>query len=352
MIKPKVIIADEDINYIIPIQYKFVIDFFDAIELVIISDKNYFREYFSKPQSAEILIVSEELYDSSIIRHNIASVFVMTEEVENSKSEDINVNKLFKYTSIKEIFSKIIGMNSSLMNAGAMEKKETQIILITSAAGGVGKTTISMGVAINLSKNYKNVLYINASKLQHFQYLLNNQTTISTADVYAKLLNPTENIYSDIRHVIRKEGFNYLPAFKAALLSIGIDFGIYKKFALAAKKSRDYDFIIIDVENTFDENKTELLDIADKVIVITDQTFGSVTATNNLVSNINGIRAEKYIFVCNRFNEEKSNSLINPELDSKFSISEYIEEINFKDEFDCEQISQNNGIKKLSFLIL
>lgn len=100
MTKPKVIIADEDVNYIIPLQFKFVSDFFNKIELEIISDRNYFEEFFSRPQNAEILIVSDELYDSSLQRHNIANIFVMMEQFEEGDTGDLNVNRLFKYTSI------------------------------------------------------------------------------------------------------------------------------------------------------------------------------------------------------------------------------------------------------------
>lgn len=73
-----------------------------------------------------------------------------------------------------------------------------------------------MGVAACLEQNYKRVLYINAARLQNFQYLLDNTTAISSPDVYGKLINPTDRIYDDIKHVIRKEDFSYLPEFNAA----------------------------------------------------------------------------------------------------------------------------------------
>lgn len=39
MARPKVIIADEDANYIVPLQFKFVTDFFNKIDLEIITDR-------------------------------------------------------------------------------------------------------------------------------------------------------------------------------------------------------------------------------------------------------------------------------------------------------------------------
>lgn len=352
MARPRVIIVDEDASYIVPLQFKFVTDFFNKIDLEVITDRTYFDDYFSKPQNAEILIVSDELYDSSLQRHNIQNIFVMMEQYDESGTGDLNVTQLFKYTSIKEIFNEIIGKSAGALNIAAVEKKETQIILVTSAAGGVGKTTVAMGVAACLSQNYKRVLYINAARLQDFQVALDNGSPITSSDVYANLLNSREDVYSDIKHVIRKEIFSYIPAFKAALMSVGLDFSIYSKLALSAKKSGEYDFVIVDAESTFDEGKTDLIDISDKVIIVTDQSFGSVYSTNLLLANINGVNSEKYMYICNKFDKEGTNALISPQISLKFSVNEYVEKVAEKSMTKCDEMAQINGLKKVSFLVI
>lgn len=352
MARPKVIIADEDANYIVPLQFKFVTDFFNKIDLEIITDRVYFDEYFSRPQNAEILIVSDALYDSSLQRHNIQNIFVMMEQYDEGNTGELNVNQLFKYTSIKEIFNEIIGKSAGALNIAAVEKKETQIILVTSATGGVGKTTVAMGVAACLTQNYKRVLYINASRLQNFQYLLDNETSILSTDVYSKLLSSNESLYEDVKHVIRKEDFSYLPAFKATLMSLGVDYSVYEKLALSAKNSGDYDYIVVDAESTFDEYKTNLLDISDKVIFVIDQSFNNVYATNTFLANINGISAEKYIFICNKFEKESFNALILPDITLKFSVNEYINYMGNVGKDAVKNLVNSNEIRKVSFLIL
>lgn len=299
MARPKVIIADEDANYIVPLQFKFVTDFFNKIDLEIITDRAYFDDYFSKPQNAEILIVSEELYDSFLQRHNIQNIFVMMEQYDEGGTGELNVNQIFKYTSIKEIFNEIIGKSAGALNVAAVEKKETQIILVTSAAGGVGKTTVAMGVAACLVQNYKRVLYIEAASLQSAQYMLENDTPISSPDIYTKLLNPSDSIYADIKHVIRKEVFSYIPPFKAAIMSVGLSKNIYMDIAVSAKKSGEYDYIVVDTDSVFDEFKADLLNVADKVIFVTKQNRMSVMAVNTLMSNINGVNNEKYLCIQN-----------------------------------------------------
>lgn len=150
MSKARVIVADTDINYIIPLQLKFAEEFFDAIDLEIISDRSYFEELFASPQKADILVVSEELYDASLQRHNISNIFLMTEQYEENQTAELNVNRIFKYTSIKEIFNEITGKSASALKI-QKESQEPKIVLVYSACGGTGKTTIALGIAAALT---------------------------------------------------------------------------------------------------------------------------------------------------------------------------------------------------------
>lgn len=352
MAKPRIIIADTDINYIIPLQLKFAEDFFEQVDLEIISEREYFDEMFSSPQRADILIISDELYDQSIQRHNISHIFVMNEQYEEEQTADLNVNHIFKYTSIKEIFNEITGKSAEALKVKKSGKQETQVILFYSACGGAGKTTLSMGVSASLTKNYKRVLYINASRLQVFQHMLGNHSPITATDVYAKLSSASEDAYSVVKYVIRKELFNYLPPFKSALMSLGLNYDVYEKIISSAKKSGDYDFIVVDADVTFDEDKATLFNIADKVVIVTKQNLASVLATNILVTNINGASTEKYAFICNDFDKEKDNALISPKVSAKFSVSEYIEHFRHYDSMMPEDLSKENSIQKATFLII
>ncbi len=351
MAKPRILIADTDIGYIIPLQLKFVEEFFEKVDIEIISSVEYFEDLFATPQRADVLVVSEELYNSTIQRHNIAHIFLMTEHYEE-ETHELNVNRIFKYTSIKEIFNEITGKSAGSLNGLHAVKKETQVILVYSACGGVGKTTVALGVSACLAKNFKRVLYINAARLQSFQRVLENPSPIATPDVYAKLAKAGDNIYGEIKHVIRKEVFSYLPPFKAALISLGIKYSIFEKIIETAKNSTDFDYVVVDADTTFDEDKAKLINIADKVIVVTTQAAASVYATNVLVSNINGATTDKYVFVCNNFDKDIDNSLISPEITLKFAVQDYIDHIENYDGSNCDAIAGSGGIQKTAFLIM
>lgn len=352
MAKPRIIIADTDVNYIIPLQLKFVEDFFEMVDVEIITTEEYFETLFSTPQRADILIVSEELYSQSMQRHNISHIFVMNEQYEEDQTADLNVNHIFKYTSIKEIFNEITGKSADVLKIKTGTKQETQVVLFYSASGGAGKTTAAIGVSASLTKNYKRVLYINAARLQVFQHMLENHSAITAADVYAKLATADEDIYSSIKHVIRKELFSYVPPFKAALMSLGLKYSVFEKIILSAKRSGEYDFIIVDADVTFDEDKASLLNLSDKVVIITNQSLVSVLATNILVTNINGASADKYIFICNDFDKEEDNALISPNVALKFTVSDYIDHFNHYATMKPDDLSKESSIQKTAFLII
>ena len=352
MAKPRIMIADTDAGYVIPLQLKFAEDFFEVADVEIITEVSYFETLFSTPQKADILIVSEELYSHAMQRHSIAHIFVMNEQYEEEQTADLNVNHIFKYTSIKEIFNEITGKSADVLKIKKGSKNETQVVLFYSASGGVGKTTVAIGVSASLTKNYKRVLYINAARLQVFQHMLENHSAISAADAYTKLAAADDGIYSQIKHVIRKELFSYLPPFKAALMSLGLDYSVFAKIIASAKKSGEYDFIVVDADVTFDEDKAALLGLADKVVILTQQTLASVLATNILISNINGANTDKYIFICNNFDKDKENALISPAVSVKFSISDYIDHFPNYANMKPESLSKENSIQRTAFLII
>lgn len=350
--KPRIIIADTDHNYIVPLQAKFVKEFFNKVNLEIITDADYFNELFSAPQKAEVLIVSDELYDPILRRHNISNLFLMVEQYEEGVTSELNINRLFKYTSVKEIFNEIVGISADSLNVAASNKKEPQIILVYSASGGAGKTTLSLGISWALSQNYKKVLYISADRLHAFQSRMESQTAITDTGVYAALADAGSSIYSDIKHVIRQEHFYYMPPFKAALMSLGLQYSIYEKIALSAKKSHEYDFIIVDADITFDEDKAQLLNIADKVIIVTQQTEASAFATNTLISNINGVNAEKYIFVCNNFRKDMDNALVSYGDSTKFVLNDYVQHFEGHEHMKAENFGKVEDIQKIAFLVM
>lgn len=351
MAKIKIILADLDEKYLAPIEMKFLEELDDEIDLEVITKETYFNEYFSQPRTADILVVGEELYNTALQRHNISNVFVLAEHIEEGGTEDLTITQLFKYTSIKEIYNQVIAASGVGISANSGRVKETKVVLFTSASGGTGKTTLAIGVAACLAKSFKKVLYINVEGINTFQYLLKNNSAVPSS-AYVEFKKIGADIFTRVKHVVRNERFDYLPPFGAALSSLGIQYSMYKELINSAKMSKEYDVIIVDTDAIFNETKAEFIMQADKVVMVMNQSKASVFAMNMLAKNMNCNDAEKFLFICNNYEVDKANALINDTFKPTFMLSDYVGHVDNMEAITISELEKITDIHKLSLLVV
>ena len=349
--KTVVILADTDERYIMPLELKFVEELGDKVELEVITKIDYFDDYFSEPRKADILVVSEELYSIELERHDIANIFVLSEQKDEGYTSSLAITRIYKYTSIKEIYRQVMARSTELVNINTLQDKQTKVVLVFSASGGVGKTTLALGISRCLSSDLKKVLYIDAERINNFQYYLNNKVSLPKS-IYSEMHDNDECIFQNIQYVIRNEKFDYLPPFSVSLSSINEDVSVYERIIKSAKKSSHYDVIVVDTDNIFDENKAALISLADKVLMVITQTKESIYAMNILRRNMNCNDDEKFNFICNKFTETQKNSLVEPDVDMDFRVNEYIREFDKTVEMSINDIGKLSDIKKISLLVM
>ena len=158
MKKQVVILADRNYEqYLMMLQLKFVEEKSDEVELVVITDQAYYQEYFSMPRSAGVLIVDSSWYEPDIHRHTLAHVFVLGEK--SSKSDRaVFINK---YSSAKDIYNEVVSLSPDVFRR-ASQQRGTQVVAVSSAMGGIGKTAVALALSKCLAENYKRVLYLDA----------------------------------------------------------------------------------------------------------------------------------------------------------------------------------------------
>lgn len=350
MKKPRIVITDDDFSYIMPLQAKFIYEFLDDIDMEVITDPEYFKEMFCSLQKIDILIVDKKYFRDDFAKHDIENIFVLTENQKEDMESMKNVHAMYKYTNVKEIFLEIVGQ-SGLKIPMHKNEKNSEIIMVTSACGGVGKTTVGLGIARALSDMYKRVLYIEASRLQTFQYYMERKDPIENQDVYVTLTHPSPSVYQEIKSELRKEEFTYLPPLKAPLMAYGIDFDAYGKVAKSAKMSGEFDYIILDADVTFDKSKAKMMSVSDRVVIVTEQKPSVVYATELLVSNINNIESDKYLFICNQYQKNKEN-VFTTGRNINFKIDEYVDYFTDYTKMSVKDFAMENTIRKIAFLLM
>lgn len=347
MNKPFVVLADLDANYLVPLEDKLTEELYDQIELEIITDRIYFEEFFSSSRQIDTLIVSDSLFSQDLLKHNITDIFVLTED--NNSGQSIgNITNIFKYSSTKEIFNQVLYKNKEILNV-QFSNKETQVIVVTSAIGGSGKTTLSLALSQSLARNHQRVLYISTDVIQSFSYYLENKGSLPN-DVVGVLSGTDETLYGALKPYLRNEGITYMPPFGRNILSIGLDFSVYNRIIHAAKNAKEYDYIVVDSDMQFDECKAELIELADKVIVTVLQDSYSVSKTEFLVRNIDCRNTDKFLFVCNKFRRDIDNEYIMSTIGQQFILTEYVDEVPYHKLHSIETFVDLNGVRNLAYL--
>lgn len=349
MEKPRIVIIDDDFSYVIPLQSKFIYEFMDNVELEVITERDCMQSFFEGLQKIDILIIDQKLYFDEISKHQIKHIFVLGEDEKELKKSN-QIYTFYKYTNVTEVFLKIVGVGN-LKIPIKTDTRKSQIVLITSASGGTGKTTIALGMARALSDMYQRVLYIEASHLQTFQYFMDNKEPIESSIIYKKLTKIEKQNYANVRGELRTEHFTYMPPIKAPIMSFGINYNVFGAIAKAARESGEYDFVILDTDSIFDETKAAMMNMADKVMIVTEPNSKSIYSTNKLVQSINNSDAEKYCYICNKYKDEDVPQY---KLQSKmfYKVDDYVNYFEEYDNMNCEKFGLQESIRKLAFLLL
>lgn len=352
MSKPKVILADPDLSYIFPLQQKFILEFYRKIELEVITDLTYFKEFFSTPQEATALIVSEKFFSSNIRRHNIHSVFVLCDSDIDSFQNESNVYRIFKYSSVNEVYNTVVGKTQGTLKSIEAEQRKPLVITVYSPIGGAGKTTVALGISACLSNRFKRVLYLKAENLQTTHPHLADKSLVPDTEIDSVRLLNVDHAFQSIRETIRNEGFSYLPAFRHALMSYGLHYSIFKNIAIGARESKEYDVIVIDSETSFEEDKISLFDISDTVLVITKNSHSSSETMRAFFSNIDTSKKEKYIVICNDYDRDICKLQTVDANDNAISYDLTIRHLDHCDEMSAHDLAREKDIQRVTNLFL
>jgi len=354
MAKNTIIIADSDTNYIGPLELKFVEEFSDYADLEIITDPDFFQEFFSAPRSACALVVSEQFFNEGLLRHDIDKIYILATDQAQATQETktgSTVRHIFKYSSTVEIANQVTYELPSAFKQDVIAGNTPQVILVYSMAGGVGTTVTALGIAANLTASHKRVVYIDAEHCHTFQGYLTDQLP-APSRLYSEIRADDDTLYQDVRPYFRNEGFEYLPPFEASLSALNIGFAFYESLVRQLKQSQDYDFIIVDTDSTLNEEKMGLFSLADRIVTVLTQDTATMFKTRILMNNIALNNNEKNTFVCNKYRPERANRALAEGVAEPLTISEYIEYVEGMGSLGVSQLTNVKGFQKIAFLLM
>jgi hypothetical protein len=352
MSKLVIVLADTDEKYLMPLELKFIQEFGDKANIELISDKEYFKSYFSSLKKIDILVIHEDLYTGDLEKHSIANLFILTELNCISATLDMSINKIYKYTSVKEIFNELMSMTSTKSLRPINQKEDNKVIMVYSPSGGSGKTIVALGISAAIAKCHKRVLYLNTETLQQYNFCLKNNGFCSQG-FDKHMVQRNKNIIQYLPGVVGVELFDYLLPFRQSISSLNINMEHYKHLIEVIRVSGQYDYIVVDSSSDFTSEKTMMMSYCDKVIIVTGQDAVSVSKLDSLLSNIDCSDNNKFMFICNKYSGESVNWLISNNLNNKCTISEYVGYFDLDyASFSLEFLAMNKHFQKLAYTLI
>lgn len=350
MDKFTILIVDSDEKYMSALEMKFARELGDYIDLIIITDVAYLREYFATPQTISILLINERLFSESFLKHDIATIFLLTDDAPDHENIETSYELIYKYTSANDIFHKVISDNILSKITNNKERDRTKTLMIYSPIGGSGKTVTALALCAELTRMYKKVLYINTETIQSFHYYVTNKAYLPNS--FEKALGgSSDKLLDGFRKNTGYEIFDYLLPMKQSISSKSITLHQYKFLLESLIDARLYDYIVIDTSSEFITDKTRMMVFCDKTILVSGQDAISCWKINRFLDNIDFTREDQFLVVCNYYKSDEEDVLTSEMKKLKIKVCQYIDRKK-PDEIDnIKQISEQIQLKTLVSLL-
>ena len=167
----------------------------------------------------------------------------------------------------REAAERLLAEKEKRASSDPGKKRGPEVILMHGSCGGAGKTAVALGIACCMSRMRRKVLYVDAEYMQDFQVYMASRKTLSKEALMCLQSNPAD-IYEKMKRFISREGFAYLPASPRYLQLYNVGMDAYFNLIRGAKASGEYDFIIVDADNSFGNVKATLFSIADRAVIV------------------------------------------------------------------------------------
>lgn len=172
----------------------------------------------------------------------------------------------------------------------------SQVIVITSGKGGVGKTTTTANLGVGLAKLGKKVVLIDTDiGLRNLDVVLGleNRIVYDLVDVVTGVCTPKQAAIKDKRF----DGLFLIPAAQTKDKNA---VSVEQMQDLCEKLKEDYDFIIIDCPAGIEQGFKNAIAGADKALIVTTPEVSAVRDADRIIGLLEANEIEEHYLIINR----------------------------------------------------
>lgn len=267
----KIILADPDNFYVDRLSDFINSSFSSKIKLVCCTRKLLLEHYLQASQNDyDIMLVNRDFFDegSEIFKKSKFKLFL----TEDKESDSTGYDCIYKYQTGEILVKKILDLyyNSNDIPVVVSGCKLTQIISIYSPAGGVGKTSVALGLATYLSQSGNAVFVLSFESLNSISCAFSPTGGEGFTKVLLSLDNP-QLIPAKVEMYKSKNQDPDLSYFEPTGCFLEISELAADELLLLLTKIKNegkYDVIIVDLDAATDKKALSVLQQSDKVVLV------------------------------------------------------------------------------------
>jgi len=269
------IIADKDELYVESLVNFLMSNYSKKFQINSFTKTEFLYKYLSDgANKADILFADPDISLVEIPLNNVKTIIYMAsghgiDEIKGHKA--IN-----KYQNAENLVSGIIAAFSEDSDENALsglEIKKSKVISVYSPVGGIGKTSISMALALNLSASGHKVFYLNMENAPAIASFFkdNNENNMST--ILFCIKGKSHNIQAKLEGTKCYDSSSGVYYFNPPDSTFEIEEmqpEELKLFVSLLKSSGQYDFVFIDLSSSITKNNIALLEASDRIVLPID----------------------------------------------------------------------------------
>lgn len=282
--KIKVAILDTDSNYLLRISNAFGSMFAEEVEVYSFTEeKTAFEMIQSGNCKADLLLAGEEfeINPEELPKNCAFAYFVSNTQIDNLRGQKA-ICKFQKAELIyREMLSLYADVSEVVIGTGNHGEKNTLILAFMSASGGTGSSSAAAACAKRLAKGNKKVLYLNLEQFGSAKDFFEAGGTFDLSDVIFAIKSNKTNLSMKLESIVKHDvsGVFFFDSCRMAFDVMEINPDDMHRLLEELKALEKYDYIIIDMDFSFNKREVEVMKQAFRIVFVSN---GTVIANNKL----------------------------------------------------------------------
>lgn len=297
--KIKLALLDQEKAFLQRLSTVFTNKYSEKIEIYVFTDE---ITAFNHLNTARIdVFLASDVFDIDV--GQIPSRCSFAYFVEHAEVESVRGQKaILKFQKADSLYKQILGLYAENVSAATgfrlNEESRSQIITFLSVSGGVGSSAMAAAFAYYAAQNGKKALYLNLEKFGDAESFFTGVGKYDFSDIVYALKSRKNNLLLKLESAVKQDatGVYFYGASKTALDAMEITEEEMQELLHEIKAADIYDYIVLDIDFTFEKKEKSILMQSDKIVLVND---GSET------SNRKFMRAYEAVQVLEEKSEER-----------------------------------------------